>query len=92
MFIGQHVAGTIQPKRDWYICSDYTLVYICSEFTPSYAHITKEVAMIITRWINCGVCLFLMYGKNKHRHIVLKLLFSIMFIQALKNLRSLPIA
>ena len=65
MFIGQHVAGTIQPKRDWYICSEFTLVHvcICSEFTPSYAHITKEVAMIITRWINCGVCLCLTYGK-----------------------------
>ena len=65
MFIGQHVAGTIQPKRDWYmyICSEFTLVYIhvhvCRELTPSCVHITKDVAMIITRWINCGVCLFL---------------------------------
>ena len=93
MFIGQHVAGTIQPKRNWYIyvANIRWYINICSEFTSSGAHITKEVAMIITRWINCGVCLFLMYGKNKHRRIVLKLLFSIMFIQALKNPRSLPI-
>ena len=30
-------------------------------------HIVKEVAMIITRWINCGVSLFLMSGEN-HKH------------------------
>ena len=43
---------------------------ICSEFTPSCVHIAKEVAMIITRWINCGMSLFLKSGENnKHRRI-----------------------
>ena len=56
-------------------------------------HVAGEVFAIsdclVTRCINCGVCLFLMHGKNKHRRIVWK--FSIMFIQALQNSRSLPI-
>ena len=90
MLIRQQVAGTIQPKRGWYISSEFMLVYICIELTPSCVHITKEVAMIITTCINCGVCLFLIYCKNKHRRIVLKLLYLIMFIQALKSPRGLP--
>ena len=71
-----------EDKRDLYC--------ICSEFTASCVYITKEVAMIIARWINCGVCLFLMYCKTKHRPIVFKLLFSIMFIQALQNPQGIP--
>ena len=36
-------------------------------YAYSCVHIAKEVAMIITRWINCGVSLFLMSGEN-HKH------------------------
>ena len=56
MFISQHVAGAVQPKRDWYtcICSEFTLVDMYIEFTPVCTS-PKKLLLSFTRWINCGV-------------------------------------